>query len=301
MTGDGRSRRPRRSPAPRADAGALPGRDRVRRARRRPRLLGALRRGRADDPAHADVVDRPLAALEGADRLLRAALPRRDLRRPRQRPLGPPDRRRAPTRTASSPPTPCAVLDATGDGAAVVAGLSMGAGLCAARRRRASRARPRPGLLRPGGRRSVRPADRRRGAVRGPPQPADEGWAKYNATSGGATGRGFAEWFSGDAFTEPHSTKQIEDAVGWGLETDPETLIADHDASSPTLDRDDARRPLCCARSAARRWSSTATPTGHRRRPRGRRSPSAIPGAPLLRSTAAATRRSAATRSWPTC
>jgi hypothetical protein len=26
-------------------------------------------------------------------------------------------------------------------------------------------------------------------------------------------------------FTEPHSTKPIEDAVGWALETDPETLI----------------------------------------------------------------------------
>ena len=25
-------------------------------------------------------------------------------------------------------------------------------------------------------------------------------------------------------FTEPHSTKQIEDCVGWALETDPETL-----------------------------------------------------------------------------
>ena len=27
-------------------------------------------------------------------------------------------------------------------------------------------------------------------------------------------------------FTEPHSTKPIEDGVGWGLETTPETLIA---------------------------------------------------------------------------
>jgi predicted glycosyltransferase len=27
-------------------------------------------------------------------------------------------------------------------------------------------------------------------------------------------------------FTEPHSTKQIEDCVGWGLETDPATLVA---------------------------------------------------------------------------
>ena len=38
--------------------------------------------------------------------------------------------------------------------------------------------------------------------------------------------RGFLEFFFSNAFTEPHSTKQVEDAVGWGLETDPETLIA---------------------------------------------------------------------------
>jgi hypothetical protein len=38
--------------------------------------------------------------------------------------------------------------------------------------------------------------------------------------------RGFLEFFFARMFTEPHSTKQIEDCVGWGLETDPETLIA---------------------------------------------------------------------------
>jgi len=31
----------------------------------------------------------------------------------------------------------------------------------------------------------------------------------------------FLEFFFGRMFTEPHSTKQIEDCVGWGLETDP--------------------------------------------------------------------------------
>ena len=31
--------------------------------------------------------------------------------------------------------------------------------------------------------------------------------------------RGFLEFFFENVFTEPHSTKQIEDAVGWGLET----------------------------------------------------------------------------------
>ena len=50
--------------------------------------------GDRDDPAHADVVDRPLAPLEGADPLPRPALAGRDVRRPRQRPIRPPGRRR---------------------------------------------------------------------------------------------------------------------------------------------------------------------------------------------------------------
>jgi hypothetical protein len=36
----------------------------------------------------------------------------------------------------------------------------------------------------------------------------------------------FADWFISRCFSEPHSTKGIEDGIGWALETDPETLIA---------------------------------------------------------------------------
>ncbi len=54
----------------------------------------------------------------------------------------------------------------------------------------------------------------------------DEGWAKYNAPYWRRDYRGFVEFFVSQIFTEPHSTKQIEDAVAWGLETDAETLIA---------------------------------------------------------------------------
>jgi pimeloyl-ACP methyl ester carboxylesterase len=46
--------------------------------------------------------------------------------------------------------------------------------------------------------------------------------------------RGFIEFFMANIFSEPHSTKQIEDAVGWGLESDAETLIAT--ALGPGLD-----------------------------------------------------------------
>ena len=53
-----------------------------------------------------------------------------------------------------------------------------------------------------------------------------EGWAKWNAPYWRSNYRDFAEWFFATAFPEPHSTKQIEDAVGYALDTDPETLIA---------------------------------------------------------------------------
>jgi pimeloyl-ACP methyl ester carboxylesterase len=61
-----------------------------------------------------------------------------------------------------------------------------------------------------------------------------EGWAKWNAPYWRRHYRDFVEFFFGEAFPEPHSTKQIEDAVGYALETDAETLIATKKA--PTID-----------------------------------------------------------------
>ena len=55
---------------------------------------------------------------------------------------------------------------------------------------------------------------------------ATEGWAKYNRHFWREHYREFLEFFFSQMFTEPHSTKPIEDTVGWGLETDAETLIA---------------------------------------------------------------------------
>jgi pimeloyl-ACP methyl ester carboxylesterase/predicted glycosyltransferase len=52
----------------------------------------------------------------------------------------------------------------------------------------------------------------------------DEGWAKYNSHFWSHSYREFLEFFFAQCFSEPHSTKPIEDAVGWGLEIDPETL-----------------------------------------------------------------------------
>ncbi len=56
--------------------------------------------------------------------------------------------------------------------------------------------------------------------------PTDEGWAKDNLYYWLRDYRGFLEFFFAQMFTEPHSTKPIEDCIGWGLETTAETLIA---------------------------------------------------------------------------
>lgn len=60
----------------------------------------------------------------------------------------------------------------------------------------------------------------------------EEGWAKYNRHYFRKDYRGFVEFFIGEMFPEPHSTKQIDDGVAWGLETTAEVLIATRDAPS---------------------------------------------------------------------
>jgi pimeloyl-ACP methyl ester carboxylesterase len=71
---------------------------------------------------------------------------------------------------------------------------------------------------------------------------SDEGWAKYNRHYWPRDYRGFLEFFFSQFFSEPHSTKQIEDCVGWGLETTPETLVETRLA----IDMDEERtRALC--------------------------------------------------------
>jgi pimeloyl-ACP methyl ester carboxylesterase/predicted glycosyltransferase len=51
-------------------------------------------------------------------------------------------------------------------------------------------------------------------------------WGRMNAVHWMLDYRGFSEWFISRCLPEPHSTKPIEDGVGWALDTDPETLIA---------------------------------------------------------------------------
>jgi pimeloyl-ACP methyl ester carboxylesterase len=62
-------------------------------------------------------------------------------------------------------------------------------------------------------------------------------WMKYNANYWLRDHRGFLEFFFGRVFPEPHSTKAIEDAVSWGLDTTPEVLTATTRAGTMTEQR----------------------------------------------------------------
>jgi pimeloyl-ACP methyl ester carboxylesterase/predicted glycosyltransferase len=64
-----------------------------------------------------------------------------------------------------------------------------------------------------------------------------EGWAKYNKhhwLEGGYDD--FLAFFFDRMFPEPHSTKQIEDCVGWGRETTPQTLVDTTDSRTGPVD-----------------------------------------------------------------
>ena len=51
------------------------------------------------------------------------------------------------------------------------------------------------------------------------------GWAKFNRHYWERDYVGFLRFFFAELFSEPHSTKQIEDGIGWAREVDVETLI----------------------------------------------------------------------------
>lgn len=74
-----------------------------------------------------------------------------------------------------------------------------------------------------------------------------EGWAKHNRHHWLRDYRDWVEFFVSKMFTEPHSTKPIEDAVGWGLETNAEVMIATMEAPelSPAEARALCRRVRC--------------------------------------------------------
>ena len=77
------------------------------------------------------------------------------------------------------------------------------------------------------------------------PLPDDEGWRKENIHYWRRDYRGYLEFFFSEGFPEPHSTKQREDAVGYGLATDEEALAVTVRAPA-TVDLAAFRR-LCAA------------------------------------------------------
>ena len=124
-----------------------------------------------------------------------------------------------------------AVMDATSTETAVLAGIcGDGVWPSIAARRRASGARARDRRARPG-----RPVARRRRIPGGPPRSrastrsstSRQGWEKQNRHYMRADYRGFLEFFFGEMFPEPHSTKQIEDAVAYGLDGPVEAQLMD--------------------------------------------------------------------------
>jgi pimeloyl-ACP methyl ester carboxylesterase/UDP:flavonoid glycosyltransferase YjiC (YdhE family) len=70
-----------------------------------------------------------------------------------------------------------------------------------------------------------------------------DGWFKYNAHYMRGDYRGFLEFFFGQMFPEPHSTKQVEDAVAYGLDGTVETMLMDED--EPAAETRDEVEALC--------------------------------------------------------
>ena len=58
------------------------------------------------------------------------------------------------------------------------------------------------------------------------PLPVYRWWVRFNAVHWRESHQEFVQWFVSRCLPEPHSTKAIEDGVGWALDTDPQTLIA---------------------------------------------------------------------------
>ena len=87
------------------------------------------------------------------------------------------------------------------------------------------------------------------------------GWGKWNRHYWLDHYEDFLEFFFSQCFTEPHSTKPREDCVGWGLETDPETLVATQLA--PRLQDEEGVRELL----SQHRLSFARDPWKRRRRP----------------------------------
>ncbi|THG31709.1 alpha/beta hydrolase [Naasia lichenicola] len=140
-----------------------------------------------------------------------------------------------------------AVLDATGTAHAAIAGVSIG-GVLACLLAAVSPDRVTGAILIAPALWSLSPADPPRQVYSFVDVEADrDGWATYNQHVWRNDLPSFAEFFWGRIFSEPHSTKQIEDGVGWTLATGAETLVSTQFAAEPIFD--DADRTAALLRS----------------------------------------------------
>jgi pimeloyl-ACP methyl ester carboxylesterase len=130
-----------------------------------------------------------------------------------------------------------AVLDATGTGEAVLAGVSLGAA------RALALAAQEPGrvlgavLIGPSVGSLADPpadgtdadgadADAAEVTFTDDPGPDPSGWGLYNEHVWRRDYARFTEFFWGEVFSERHSTKPVEDGIGWAHQITPEVLIA---------------------------------------------------------------------------
>jgi pimeloyl-ACP methyl ester carboxylesterase len=131
-----------------------------------------------------------------------------------------------------------AVLDQSRTESAVIAGLSLGGqygvALATMAPERVS------GLIMIGPALPLTPPSPERSAIYGQflePYTEDvSGWGKYNLAYWHDHYADFVQYFFSQCFPEPHSTKPMEDAVGWGLETDSQVLEAE--SSHPGAEQD---------------------------------------------------------------
>jgi pimeloyl-ACP methyl ester carboxylesterase/predicted glycosyltransferase len=74
-----------------------------------------------------------------------------------------------------------------------------------------------------------------------------QGWDKYNRHHWVEDYPDFLRFFFAQVHSEPHSTKQIEDCIAWGLETTPQTLVVaeDHPRLDGSAVRELAARVRC--------------------------------------------------------
>jgi pimeloyl-ACP methyl ester carboxylesterase len=73
----------------------------------------------------------------------------------------------------------------------------------------------------------------------------DEGWAKETRAYWERDWPGYVDFFFAKCLTEPHSTKQLEDCVGWAMDTDMGTILAGFRGWEPKIIEPEQVAALC--------------------------------------------------------